>query len=403
MFENVCAAADIITGRQPVNSDFGLSVYPSSQPVNLALMKNRVMEKLVSRGVITRTAFCGPCFGAGETPASGSMSIRHTTRNFPNREGSKPGEGQLSAVALMDARSIAATFANGGIITSAAQFCDWDENYEYEYDGEVYERKVYNGFGDPKVEEELILGPNIVDWPQVDQLPENLLLRIVSILTDPVTTTDELIPSGETSSYRSNPMRLAEFTLSRKDPGYVARAKQVQQLYQESKSGMPDELKRIFALIQKCRWAGDITTLHSSTGIGSLVSSIKPGDGSAREQAASCQKMLGTWGNLAREYATKRYRSNCINWGILPLITESEIEDISLEGYLFLPGIRKAVKDAIVEIQGYLINDSVARPLTLFLPDLTEKDREVLLAGNLINFYSSGNRSCKCNIKFPQW
>ena len=390
LFENVCAAAEIIEGQQLGHSDFGLSVYPASQPVNLALMKNRTLEKLVAHGVVTRTAFCGPCFGAGETPSSGAFSIRHTTRNFPNREGSKPGEGQISAVALMDARSIAATFVNGGIISSAAHYCDFDENYEYQYDGLVYEQKVFNGFGRPSTDEALIMGPNIVDWPQVDALPENLLLRVTSILHDAVTTTDELIPSGETSSYRSNPMRLAEFTLSRKDPGYVGRAKQVQQLYQASKEELPEELEAIFALISnKVDATADVEILHRSTGIGSLVSSVKPGDGSAREQAASCQKVLGTWANIAREYATKRYRSNCINWGILPLITGSDITDLSLDSYIFLPGIRNVIETGSETVGGWLINGDNVRPLDLSIPDLTGKDREILLAGNLINYHSS--------------
>lgn len=390
LFENVCAAAEILDGQELGHSDFGLSVYPASQPVNLALMKNRAIEKLVSKGAVTRTAFCGPCFGAGETPASGAFSIRHTTRNFPNREGSKPGEGQISAVALMDARSIAATFVNGGIITSATEFCDFDESYEYRYDGLVYEQKVFNGFDSPRKDQDLIMGPNIVDWPEVDPLPENLLLRVASILTDPVTTTDELIPSGETSSYRSNPLRLAEFTLSRKDPGYVERAKEIQQLYETAKKELPEELETVFALIsERVDGAGDVAALHDSTGVGSLVSSVKPGDGSAREQAASCQKVLGTWANIAREYATKRYRSNCINWGILPFISGSEIEDLSLETYLFLPGIRKTIEAGEEAVTAWLIQGSAIRPLELSIPDLTGKDREILLAGNLINYYSA--------------
>ncbi len=389
LFENVCAAAQIIEGQPFRQCDFGLSVYPASQPVNLALMKNRTLEKLVGRGVVTRTAFCGPCFGSGETPASGGFSIRHTTRNFPNREGSKPGEGQISAVALMDARSIAATFANNGVITSAAHYCDFDENYEYRYDGLVYEQKVFNGFGTAQQEEPLVMGPNIVDWPQVDPLPENLLLRVTSILKDAVTTTDELIPSGETSSYRSNPMRLAEFTLSRKDPGYVERAKQVQQLYRDSKKELPGVLKEILTLIAATTdGVGDVATLHRNTGIGSLVSSVKPGDGSAREQAASCQKVLGTWANIAREYATKRYRSNCINWGILPLISDAEIPELSLDSYVFLPAIRNLVENGSEMIGGWLINGDTVSPLSLSMPDLTDKDREVLLAGNLINYHA---------------
>ena len=390
LFENVCAVADVITERQLSPSDFGLSVYPASQPVNLALMKNRTIEELVGGGIVTRTAFCGPCFGAGETPASGAFSIRHTTRNFPSREGAKPGEGQISAVALMDARSIAATYVNGGVLTSAAEFSDFAESYDYKYDGLVYEQKVFNGYGKPRKDDPLVMGPNIVDWPEVDPLPEHLLLRAASILHDPVTTTDELIPSGETSSYRSNPMRLAEFTLSRKDPGYVTRAKEIQQLYRGAKQGLPEELKPVFAIISNdIDGVGEATALDQVTGIGSLVVSIKPGDGSAREQAASCQKVLGTWANIAREYATKRYRSNCINWGILPLISASEITDLSLGSYIFLPGIRNTIESGGEAVDGWLINGDTVRPLSLSIPDLTEKDREVLLAGNLINYHSA--------------
>ncbi len=394
IYENICAVGDIIGGEIPPSSSFGLSVYPASQPVNLALMKRGTIAKLVAHGIVTRTAFCGPCFGAGETPASGQFSIRHTTRNFPNREGSKPGEGQISAVALMDARSIAATYLNGGIITSAADFSDFDEDYPYQYDARVYRQKVYNGFGQARAEEPLVMGPNIVDWPAVDPLPQNLLLAAASILHDAVTTTDELIPSGETSSYRSNPMRLAEFTLSRKDPGYVARAKRIQQLYRDYKKNpaesMPADLAPVFSLIaEKVPGAGSVESLHAGTGIGSLVVSVKPGDGSAREQAASCQKVLGTWANIAREYATKRYRSNCINWGIVPLVSESEIDDLSLGSYLFLPGIRSVVEGGKEAVNGWLINGDEVRPLALSIPDLTEKDREILLAGNLINYYAA--------------
>ena len=392
IFENICAAADIIDKNTAGYSALNLNIYPASQPVNLALMKNRTTEKLVSRGIVTRTAFCGPCFGAGETPSCGAFSIRHTTRNFPNREGSKPGEGQISAVALMDARSIAATFNNNGLITSAADFCDADEQYEYHYESGIYNQKVYYGFGAPQKEVKVIKGPNIVDWPDIDPLPNNLLLKPASIIRDEVTTTDELIPSGETSSYRSNPLRLAEFTLSRKDPGYVGRAKQIQKIFEQKKTrpeALPEELKEVFALISaRIENGRDIEELAASTGFGSVVSSIKPGDGSAREQAASCQKVLGTWANIAVEYATKRYRSNCINWGILPLITPSEITDLSLDSYLYLPDIRKIIENGGETVKGWLINGSKIENLDLSIPDLTAKDREILLAGNLINFHS---------------
>jgi len=395
IYENVCAAHDIIDGRIPQASDFGLSVYPASQPVNLALLKNGTIANLVANGIVTRTAFCGPCFGAGDTPANGAFSIRHTTRNFPNREGSKPGEGQISAVALMDARSIAATYLNGGIITSAAGYGDSDRAYPYEYDDKVYQQKVYFGYGKPEKTAQLVKGPNIVDWPEVDPLPENLLLSAVSILRDAVTTTDELIPSGETSSYRSNPLRLAEFTLSRKDPGYVERAKKVQLQYRDFKNSaaaqIPAELQPVFSLlVEHVAGAGDMEALRKTTGIGSLVVSVRPGDGSAREQAASCQKVLGTWANIAREYATKRYRSNCINWGIVPLVTATEIAGLSLDSYVFLPGIRSVIEGGGEEVGGWLINGTSVTPLALSVPDLTEKDREILLAGNLIN-YHSGN------------
>ena len=393
IFENVCAAADILERGSGGYGDFGLSVYPASQPVNLGLVKNRTIEKLVSRGVVTRTAFCGPCFGAGETPSSGALSVRHTTRNFPNREGSKPGEGQISAVALMDARSIAATFNNGGMLTSAAEYCDFDEQYEYSYDEQVYKQKVFYGCGSPQKSEPLVMGPNIVDWPEVDALPENLLLRVVSILKDAVTTTDELIPSGETSSYRSNPKRLAEFTLSRKDPGYVGRAKEVQKLYEATRAlpagEIPAELVKIFGQIQKqIDPDSEMAALVKNTGIGSIVSSVKPGDGSAREQAASCQKVLGTWANIALEYATKRYRSNCINWGIVPLITAEAIVDLSMESYIYLPGIRTVIDGGGELVSGWLINGGSVQELKLSVPDLTPKDREILLAGNLINYHS---------------
>jgi len=397
LFENISAMADIITTGTVANSDFSLSIYPASQPINLALMQNHTIAKLMAYGITTRSAFCGPCFGAGDTPANGELSIRHTTRNFPNREGAKPGEGQISTVALMDARSIAATFINGGYLTSAADAGDYKDHYAYRYEQSIYAQKVYHGYDKPLENEALIMGPNIIDWPRMDPLPSNLLLKVVAILNDPVTTTDELIPSGETSSFRSNPLRLAEFTLSRKDPGYVDRAKEIQQLYNISKTcspqDLPSEIKKIYGLIsENIEPSADIDTLAKTTGIGSLVYALKPGDGSAREQAASCQKVLGTWANIAREYATKRYRSNCINWGILPLIAIEEDPGLTLNTFIYLPAIRRSIEQGVEDVAGWIIADDKIRKIKLSLPDLAEKDRDILLAGNLIN-YQSENRA----------
>ena len=399
MFENISAMADIVAAAGDAGSGFQLSVYPASQPVNLALTKNKSIQKLLAAGVVIRSAFCGPCFGAGDTPANNALSIRHTTRNFPNREGSRPGEGQIAAVALMDARSIAATYRNGGYLTSAAETPDYKDRYPYRFEKEIYDKKVYNGYRRPLKKEALVMGPNIADWPKMDPLPRNLLLTVVSILQDPVTTTDELIPSGETSSYRSNPLRLAEFTLRRKDPGYVQRAKDVQAMYHAAKNSasdkLPAQIKAMYKVIS-ARIPGftDMDSLAKNTGIGSLVYAIKPGDGSAREQAASCQKVLGTWANIAREYATKRYRSNCINWGILPFISVSEKIDFSLNSSIFLPEIRTLLEEAKEDVSGWIIENNAVRPIKLSLPALTKKDREILLAGNLIN-YQAGNRKLK--------
>jgi len=394
IFENVCAMADIISSGTVSTQNFNLSVYPASQPVNLALIKNQTVAELVSHGIVTRSAFCGPCFGAGDIPSNGAFSIRHATRNFPNREGSKPDEGQISAVALMDARSIAATFKNGGYLTSATELGDYEEKYHaYSFEKDIYEKKVYNGFEKPLKDVALVMGPNIVDWPTMDPLPQNLLLKVVSILKDKVTTTDELLPSGETSSYRSNPLRLAEFALSRKDPGYVNRAKEIQALYniskEDSAENLPAEIKRLYEIIiEKIDPSADIDHLTKTTGIGSLVCAVKPGDGSAREQAASCQKILGTWANLAKEYATKRYRSNCINWGILPLITGEEISNLSLNSYLYLSDIRTVIDKGSERVNAWIIEDDNVGNIQLSVPDLTEKDRKILVAGNLINYQS---------------
>jgi aconitate hydratase len=396
LFENISAMADIIAKGTVDNSDFNLSVYPASQPVYLSLIKNKTIEKLVSSGVVVRSAFCGPCFGAGDTPSNEALSIRHTTRNFPNREGSNPGEGQIAAVALMDARSIAATFKNGGYLTSAAETGDYAENYAYRYEKDIYEKKVYNGYNKPLKKEALVMGPNIVDWPEMDPLPPNLLLKVVSILTDPVTTTDELIPSGETASFRSNPLRLAEFTLSRKDPGYVDRAKEIQKLYNVCKKNAPDnlppEIKNIYTVISsEIDPFADIDLLSKTAGIGSLVYALKPGDGSAREQAASCQKVLGTWANIAKEYATKRYQSNCVNWGIIPFIYSGDITDLSLDSFIYVPEIRQLIEKGSDNVVGWILAEGKVKKIKLRLSGLTEKDRKILLAGNLIN-YQANNR-----------
>lgn len=388
-FENLVAASQILEGKNTGAGRFSLAIYAASQPVNLELIKNGSIGKLMSSGATVRTAFCGPCFGAGDTPANGALSIRHTTRNFPNREGSKPGEGQISSVALMDARSIAATAASGGILTSAAEMAENLLELPYHFDKDVYENRVYRGFGKPMPEEELVFGPNIKPWPVISPLPENSLLLVASVITDPVTTTDELIPSGETSSLRSNPLKLAEYTLSRKDPGYVGRAKSAHALERDRIEGITSEaLSKVLALI------GDEKAAEA-TGLGSVVFAVKPGDGSAREQAASSQKMLGGEANLAIEYATKRYRSNLINWGMMPfVIAPSEQSKIELGDWLYIPGIRRAVKDAKEEIPAQLIRSDASGQvkkiaITLQLPGLTQEDRDIILAGCLMNYYAN--------------
>jgi len=383
-FENICHAADIISGHSVGNGEFSLSVYPSSQPVNLELMKNGAITKLMAAGASIRSAFCGPCFGAGDVPANNGLSIRHSTRNFPNREGSKPGDGQISSVALMDARSIAATSIRGGALTAAT---DLDGNYlspRYYFDGDVYRNRCYDGYGRPDGAKELKFGPNIADWPAMQPLSDNLLLRVVSVITDPVTTTDELIPSGETSSYRSNPLKLAEFTLSRKDPAYVPRAKAVQALEQKRLGGGdPGDDALTKALRQARELPGDAD--FANTGIGSVVYATKPGDGSAREQAASCQKVLGTFANIAREYATKRYRSNLINWGMLPFLCDELC--FAVDDYLYVPGIRAAVEQKAAEIPCYVLGEGAPREMTLRLSGLTDDERQIILSGCLINYY----------------
>ena len=386
-FENICAAADILKGSSIGYDAFTLSVYPASTPIYMELAKNGVLASLLETGAVVKTAFCGPCFGAGDTPANNAFSIRHTTRNFPNREGSKIQNGQISSVALMDARSIAATAANKGFLTSAEEYTGGYTGQKYFFDKTIYENRVFDskGVADPSVE--IQFGPNIKDWPEMAPLAENLVLKVVSEIHDPVTTTDELIPSGETSSYRSNPLGLAEFTLSRKDPAYVGRAKEVQKAQKAIQAGecpltaLP-ELKPVMEAIQKeFPDAG-----KGNLGVGSTIFAVKPGDGSAREQAASCQKVLGGWANIANEYATKRYRSNLINWGMLPfLIKEGELPFANGD-YLFFPGIQKAVAEKADVITGYVVKESGLQKFEVTLGELTDDEREIILKGCLINY-----------------
>lgn len=385
-FENICAAADIMKGTYIGSDGFTLSVYPASMPVYMELIKNGCAATLLETGAVMKTAFCGPCFGAGDTPANNAFSIRHSTRNFPNREGSKLQNGQISSVALMDARSIAATAANKGILTAATEFDGEIYKYQYHYDANIYANRVFDskGVADPSVE--IQFGPNIKDWPAMTQLPENLVLRVVSEIHDPVTTTDELIPSGETSSYRSNPLGLAEFTLSRKDPAYVGLAKDIQTAQKAVMEGKcpveaKPELKEIMAVIRKSY----PETGEGNIGFGSTIFAVKPGDGSAREQAASCQKVLGGWANIANEYATKRYRSNLINWGMLPFLIEKGELPFKNKDYLFFPGIRKAVEEKADEIKAYRVGDELTE-FTLKLGELTDEERQIILKGCLINY-----------------
>lgn len=376
-YDNLCVAADILRGGSIGRGNFSLSAYPASQPVFTALIKNGRAADLMTAGVTLRSAFCGPCFGAGDVPANGGLSIRHSTRNFSNREGSRPSAGQSAGVALMDARSIAATAKNGGILTSAA---DIDISYnipEYTYDDAVYRNRVYQGFGRPEPETELRFGPNITDWPQMPALSDNLLMTVAAVINDPITTTDELIPSGETSSYRSNPLKLAEFTLSRSDPGYVGRAKRAAEITLER---LPRVIRDAIAEVHR----------DGQTAIGSLIYAIKPGDGSAREQAASCQRVLGGLANIAAEYATKRYRSNLINWGMLPFILD-EKPPFEIGDYVYIPDVRFAVVLKRDTIDSYVIRQTgECVKFKLRLGTLTDEEREIILAGCLINHYSSG-------------
>ena len=392
-FENICAAADILKGSYIGSDGFTLSVYPASMPIYMELIKNGCAATILETGAVMKTAFCGPCFGAGDTPANNAFSIRHSTRNFPNREGSKLQSGQISSVALMDARSIAATAANKGVLTAATDFDGEIGKYKYHFDANIYKNRVFDskGVADPSVE--IQFGPNIKDWPAMVALTDHLVLKVVSEIHDPVTTTDELIPSGETSSYRSNPLGLAEFALSRKDPAYVGRAKEVQKAEKlrealvagestEHPCSVLPEIKPIMNKIKE-NFSG-IT--HESFGIGSTIFAVKPGDGSAREQAASCQKVLGGWANIANEYATKRYRSNLINWGMLPfIIDEGELPFKNLD-YLFIPNIKQAVIDKKNEIAAYVVKEDGLKEFTFRLGELTDEEREIILKGCLINY-----------------
>jgi len=389
-YENICAAADILKGTNIGAEAFTLSVYPASTPIMMELMKNGAAMSLMASGAVLKTAFCGPCFGAGDTPANGALSIRHSTRNFPNREGSKVQNGQVASVALMDARSIAATAANKGYLTPATEVDADFGKKKYYFDHTIYEGRVFDSKGVADESTEIQFGPNIKDWPAMCALTDNLLLKVVSEIHDPVTTTDELIPSGETSSFRSNPLGLAEFALSRKDPAYVGRAKAVQKAEVARETGGQmaavqacGELTAVYEIIQKNFPGTDL----SGIGIGSTIFAVKPGDGSAREQAASCQKVLGGWANVANEYATKRYRSNLINWGMLPFVIEEGDLPFKLEDYLYIPGIRKAVEEKTPEIAAYALTGDAVKKFTVKLGELTDDERQIILDGCLINYY----------------
>lgn len=388
-FENICAAADIMKGRYIGADKFTMSVYPASTPIYMELLKNGVAASLLETGTVLKTAFCGPCFGAGDTPANNAFSIRHSTRNFPNREGSKVQNGQISSVALMDARSIAATAANKGFLTPATEFDGEYNQYTYHFDANIYKNRVFDSKGIADPDAQIQFGPNIKDWPKMEALPKDLVLKVVSEIHDPVTTTDELIPSGETSSYRSNPQGLAEFTLSRKDPEYVGRAKEIQKAETALVAGddpfkAVPELENVVETIKKS--GADITLDVESVGFGSTIFAVKPGDGSAREQAASCQKVLGGWANVANEYATKRYRSNLINWGMLPLIIEKGDLPFKNLDYIFLPDIRKEVEDKADTIKAVAVSGDQTKEFTMTLGDLTDHERQIILDGCLINF-----------------
>lgn len=379
-YTNMMEAARILENANCGNGEFALSVYPSSQPVFMDLVKKGAISKLMAAGAVVKTAFCGPCFGAGDTPANNALSIRHTTRNFPNREGSKPGVGQLSAVALMDARSIAATAANGGILTPATKYAEDWQVPEYEYDDSAYESRIYHGYSKANEETPLIFGPNIKDWPEMKPLSDHILLKVCSKIMDPVTTTDELIPSGEISSYRSNPLGLAEFALSRRDPGYVQRAKDVQKLTNDT-----PELATVFDEISKISPEASKEDVE----IGSMIYCVKPGDGSAREQAASCQRVLGGLANICSEYATKRYRSNVMNWGMVPFQMKDEPE-FGVGDYIYVPDVKKALDGDMKDIKAYVIGDQV-KEISLYISDMTPVEKEIVKAGCLINYNRNKN------------
>ena len=384
-YSNVMAAAHILKQASCGNGNFTLDVYPSSQPVYLDLVRKGAVASLLEAGAIFKTAFCGPCFGAGDTPANNAFSIRHTTRNFPNREGSKPGNGQFASVALMDARSIAATAANGGVLTSAEGYMDDYVETPYDYDDQPYATRVYQGFGQADEGASLVYGPNIKDWPDMEPLADSVLLKVCSKILDPVTTTDELIPSGETSSYRSNPLGLAEFTLSRRDPEYVGRAKAVDKVERarlagDCPAGVDPALKDVFAVLRA--HFGDVSM--KDVEIGSMIYCIKPGDGSAREQAASCQRVLGGLANICQEYATKRYRSNVINWGMLPFQMEGE-PDFEIGDYIYVPDVKKALDGDMKAIKAYVVGKDLCE-LSLYIAPMTDDEKKIVKAGCLINY-----------------
>lgn len=388
-FENLCAAADILKGKYIGNDEFSLSLYPASQPVYIELVRNGTVATLMETGALVKSAFCGPCFGAGDVPANGAFSIRHSTRNFPSREGSKPGSGQMASVALMDARSIAATAANKGRLTSA---CEIDVEYshpKYFFDGKIYDNRVFNGVGRPDFNAELKYGPNIVPWPKMERLADDILIKIVSEIHDPVTTTDELIPSGETSSYRSNPLGLAEFTLSRKDPDYVGEAKKVRSMEEERLNGKAFTdvgLNEAIAVLK----AYDEDFKAELTEIGSAIYAVKPGDGSAREQAASCQRVLGGLANIAKAYATKRYRSNVMNWGMIPFIYEDENIPFHKGDLIYIKGIKSAIENGDSRVKAVIVNENGTKEIELSLGAMTEEEKEIIVSGCLINYNNRG-------------
>ena len=389
-YSNVMEAAHILKGYSTGFDEFNLNVYPSSQPVFIETTRNGAVADLMESGAVVKTAFCGPCFGAGDTPANNGLSIRHTTRNFPNREGSKPGSGQMSAVALMDARSVAATARNKGILTPATEYADDYVVPEYHYDDTIYKNRVYNGFGNAHEESDLVYGPNIKDWPEMTALTDNVLLKVCSKILDDVTTTDELIPSGETSSYRSNPLGLAEFTLSRRDPEYVGRSKKVDVIEKARRSGadiLKDnaELADVFDKIKTIEGFSNI--IANDTEIGSMIYAKKPGDGSAREQAASCQRVIGGLANIAKEYATKRYRSNVMNWGMLPFLLDAE-PDFEVGDYIFVPNIKSHLRGDMSKIPAYIIGNDI-KEISLNIAEMTDAEKSIVEAGSLINYNKS--------------